>query len=268
MYEVKIPNPGFGTFRLKGEALKLSVDSALDTGFRHIDTAQIYDNEAEVGEAIANSSVKRSDIFLTTKVWFDNFKKEKFEDSVVESLKKLRTDYVDLLLIHWPSPKDEVDMEEYLTCLNTCMKKGYTRSVGLSNFTAPLLEKAFSIVGKESISVNQIEVHPFFQNKHLVNFCQRNGIEVVGYMPLAKGEVMNDDTLKAIAKAHDTSPASIAIAWQIQQGIIPIPASKNSEHIQSNLEARDIRLSPEEMEQIERLDTGERLIDPDFAPDW
>jgi 2,5-diketo-D-gluconate reductase B len=268
MYEITIPNPGFGTFRLKGDALQRSIDSALDSGFRHIDTAQIYDNESDVGDAIANSKVKRSDIFLTTKVWFDNYSKDKFEDSVKTSLEKLKTDYVDLLLIHWPSPNDKVDMEEYLTCLNTCMKKGYTRAVGLSKFTMPLLEKAFSIVGKKSISVNQIEIHPHFQNTDLVNFCQRNGLKVVGYMPLGKGKVMDDEVLKSIAKSHDTSPASIALAWQIQQGIIPIPASTNVEHIQSNFEAANIRLSPEEMDKIAALDTDNRLIDPDFAPDW
>lgn len=268
MYEITIPTPGFGTFRLKGDSLKLSIDSALDIGFRHIDTAQIYDNEEDVGEAIAHSSVKRRDIFLTTKVWFDHYSKDKFEDSVKTSLKKLRTDYVDLLLIHWPSPNDKIEMEEYLTCLNSAMKKGYTRAVGLSNFTIPLLEKAFSIVGKESISVNQIEIHPHFQNRDLVNFCQRNGIQVVAYMPLAKGEVMDDKVLKEIAKSHDTSPASIALAWLMQQNIIPIPASTNSEHIQSNLEAANIRLLPGEMSKIADLDTNNRLIDPDFAPKW
>jgi 2,5-diketo-D-gluconate reductase B len=132
----------------------------------------------------------------------------------------------------------------------------------------PLLEKAFSIVGKKSISVNQIEIHPHFQNTDLVNFCQRNGLKVVGYMPLGKGKVMDDEVLKSIAKSHDTSPASIALAWQIQQGIIPIPASTNVEHIQSNFEAANIRLSPEEMDKIAALDTDNRLIDPDFAPDW
>lgn len=268
MYEVTIPNPGFGTFRLEGESLKNAIHEALDAGFRHIDTAQIYGNESEVGEAIASSKVARKDIFLTTKVWFDNFASDKFEDSVQESLSRLQTDYVDLLLIHWPSPKDKIDMQDYLKSLNNCMHKGYTRAIGLSNFTAPLLEQAFSIIGKENVSCNQIEVHPHFQNTDLVNFCQRNKITVVGYMPLGKGKVLEDETLQEIAKEHNTSPTSIALAWQIQQGLVPIPASSNPEHIQANFSASNITLSPEQMRKIEGVDTGKRLIDPDFAPDW
>ncbi|MDP5032856.1 MAG: 2,5-didehydrogluconate reductase DkgB [Paraglaciecola sp.] len=268
MYKINIPSPGFGTFRLSGESLKHSIHTAIDAGFRHIDTAQIYKNEDEVGQAIEKSSIPRDEIFLTTKVWFDEFGREDFEQSVKDSLSWLRTDYVDLLLIHWPSPNNAVPMEEYLQCLMNCENKGYTRAVGVSNFTIPLLEKAFSIIGKDNIAVNQIEIHPHFQNKKLVNYCQANGIAVVGYMPLGKGQVMDDPVLQKIAKEHDTSPATIALAWQMQQGIIPIPASTDPEHIKSNLLAAELRLSPEQMKKIAALDTGERLIDPDFAPDW
>lgn len=268
MYTVNIPSPGFGTFRLSGESLKNAIDSALDTGFRHVDTAQIYRNEEGVGDAIEQSKVGRKELFLTTKVWFDHFSKEDFEDSVKASLERLRTDYVDLLLIHWPSPQDKVSMEEYLKCLCDCENKGYTRAIGVSNFTIPLLEQAFSVIGKENISVNQIEVHPHFQNKKLVNYCQANGITVVGYMPLGNGKVMEDPVLKQIAKVHNTNPATIALAWQMQQGIIPIPASTNVEHIKSNYLASELRLSAEQMEKIASLDTEQRLVDPDFAPQW
>jgi len=268
LHQLTIPSPGFGTFRLEGESLKNAITTALASGYTHIDTAQIYQNESEVGAAIKQSSVKRKDIFLTTKVWIDNFSSEKFEESVRQSLERLDTDYVDLLLIHWPSPNGKVPMDEYLTCLNDCINKGYTRSIGVSNFTAPLLEQAFSILGKENLAVNQIEVHPHFQNRELVTFCQRNNVQVVGYMPLGKGKVLEDEVLTKIADKHGVTATSIALAWQIQQNIIPIPASTNAEHIEANYAAKDIRLSPEEMQEIAKIDTNKRLIDPDFAPDW
>jgi 2,5-diketo-D-gluconate reductase B len=267
-HELAIPSPGFGTFRLEGESLKNAINNALESGYRHIDTAQIYRNETDVGAALKHSKIARKDIFLTTKVWIDNFSSSKFEESVLASLKRLDTDYVDLLLIHWPSPNDKVPMDEYLKCLNDCIHKGYTRSIGVSNFTAPLLERAFSILGKENIAVNQIEVHPHFQNRELVTFCQRNGLQVVGYMPLGKGKVLEDGVLKRIADKHKVTATSIALAWQIQQNIIPIPASTNAQHIQANYAAKEIRLSPEEMQEVAKVDTKKRLIDPDFAPEW
>ncbi|GAA0859459.1 2,5-didehydrogluconate reductase DkgB [Aliiglaciecola litoralis] len=268
MYQVTLPSPGFGTFRLEGESLKQAITDALEIGFRHIDTAQIYGNEETVGEAIANSSVKRDDIFLTTKVWFDNFNAEKFVSSVEESLDKLQTDYVDLLLIHWPSPDRKVPIESYLKSLVDCMHKGYTRAIGLSNFTAPLLEEAFSVIGKENIACNQVEVHPYFQNTDLVKFCQRHDITVVGYMPLGNGKIMEDKVLNDIADEHGVSVASVALAWQLQQGLVPIPASTNKAHIESNFAAKELRLTPDEMDRIAKLDTGKRFIDPDFSPDW
>lgn len=268
MYRVTIPSPGFGTFRLEGETLKQSVQDALSAGYRHIDTAQIYGNERQVGEAIQNSSISRDNIFLTTKVWFNNLREDKFLSSVEQSLERLKTDYVDLLLIHWPSPKDEVAMESYLKLLSDCVTKSHARAIGVSNFTPALLERAFSVIGKNNIAVNQVEVHPHFQNNDVVNYCQRNGIAVVGYMPLGKGKVMQDAQLLKIAKTHDVTPASIALAWQFQRGIVPIPASTNSEHIKANFNASKIRLSKEELETISSLDSTERLIDPDFSPDW
>ncbi|WJG09843.1 2,5-didehydrogluconate reductase DkgB [Aliiglaciecola sp. LCG003] len=268
MYNVSIPSPGFGTFRFKGTSLQQAIQHALEAGFRHIDTAQVYGNEKDVGQAIADSDVSRSDIFLTTKVWTDNFSKDKFLPSVEQSLEDLQTDYVDLLLIHWPSPEGKVPMEEYLSELVSAMHKGYTRAIGVSNFTAPLLEQAFAVIGQENVTCNQIEIHPQFQNSDMVNFCRSKGIEVVGYMPLGNGNVMQDKILQKIAKEHDVSPASIAIAWQIQHGIIPIPASTSKEHIHSNFEAKGIRLTAEQMDKITKLDTNKRLIDPDFAPHW
>lgn len=268
MSNLQMPSMGLGTFRLSGSQLTQAIHHALDLGFRHIDTAQIYDNEAEVGQAIADSPVKREDSFITTKVWIDNLHPDKFMASVENSLEKLQTDYVDLLLIHWPSPKDKVAMDAYMTELNNCKFKGMTRAIGVSNFTPKLLEQAFASIGKESIEVNQVEVHPYFQNQHLVNYCQSNGVNIVGYMPLGNKQILDDEVLKAIAAKHHKSVAQIALAWQMQQNIATIPASTSREHLQENLLASELRLTPEEMDTIAKLDTGRRLIDPDFAPDW
>ena len=265
---VTIPAPGLGTFRLKGKEVKQAVATAVELGYRHVDTAQIYENEAEVGEALAESSVPREDIFLTTKVWFDNLSADKFLPSVEESLNKLQTDYVDLLLIHWPSPDNKVPMDEYLPELVSSMHKSKTRAIGVSNFTPPLLEQASALIGGENITTNQIEVHPMFQNRNTVEYCQKQGIVVTGYMPLGNGEVMNNDTLKKLGKKYDVSPATIAIAWQLQHGYVPIPASTNAEHLKSNQAAKDLILEKADLDLIAELDTNERMIDPDFAPDW
>ncbi|MCV2886387.1 2,5-didehydrogluconate reductase DkgB [Aestuariibacter sp. AA17] len=265
---ITIPSPGFGTFRLKGTEVKQATEHALEVGFRHIDTAQIYDNEADIGDVLSQSNVDREDIFLTTKVWFDNFTKDKFIDSVDQSLEKLQTDYVDLLLIHWPSPDHQVPMSEYLPELVSCMHKSKTRSIGVSNFTPQLIEEAAEVIGKENILVNQVEVHPLFQNRHTVDYCNKQGIQIVSYMPLGNGEVVKNSLMSKIAKKYNVSPATIAIAWQLQQGLIPIPASTSKAHLAENFSARNIRLEKEDMDAINELDTNQRMIDPDFAPDW
>ena len=159
MHSLTLPTPGFGTYRLKGDDAKLAVENALDVGYRHIDTAQAYENEAEVGDAISASKIPRGELFVTTKVWFDNLSADKFITSVQNSLTQLNTDYVDLLLIHWPSPDNKVPMEEYLHELKACKERGLTEHIGVSNFTQSQLDQALSILGKDHILTNQIEVH-------------------------------------------------------------------------------------------------------------
>ncbi|WP_046078035.1 2,5-didehydrogluconate reductase DkgB [Halomonas sp. HG01] len=263
-----LPTPGFGTFRLEGDTLKQSVLTALELGYRHIDTAQFYGNEAEVGQAIAESGIPREEIFLTTKVWHDRLSPADLEASAEESLNKLGTDHVDLLLIHWPSPNDEVPMADYLTALKKVQEAGKTRHIGVSNFTRAQLDRAVEILGKGALLTNQIEVHPFLQNRALIEHCERHGIAVTAFMPLAVGKVMDDETLARIAEAHDASPAQIALAWLNQQGIAIIPSSTKAKNIESNLAALEITLSDEEMQAIAALDRGERIANPDFAPAW
>jgi 2,5-diketo-D-gluconate reductase B len=246
---MSIPAFGLGTFRLKGQIVIDSVRNALDVGYRAVDTAQIYDNEAEVGQAIAESGVARDDLFLTTKVWIANFTHDALLDSLRESLRKLRTDHVELTLIHWPSPKDAVPMAEYLGALAEAKSLGLTRQIGISNFTIAQTRQAIAILGADAIATNQIEVHPYLQNRALIAFLKEQGIHVT--------------------ERHQATPAQVALAWALQQGFAVIPSSTKRENLASNLLAADLRLSDEDMAQIATLDRGQRLANPDgIAPAW
>ncbi|GAA5179598.1 MULTISPECIES: 2,5-didehydrogluconate reductase DkgB [Halomonadaceae] len=263
-----IPRIGLGTYRLKDQQVIDSVKSALALGYRHIDTAQIYDNEQPVGEAIKQSGVPRDEIFLTTKVWWDRFRHDELIASLEESCRKLAVERVDLALIHWPSPNDEIPMAEYIGALNAAREKGLARHIGVSNFTLAHLDEALSVPGGEHLITNQIEVHPFLANRTLVEHSQAKGLEVTGYMPLAVGKVMNEPVLRQIADDHDATPAQVALAWVASRDIAVIPSSTRPEHQQANLAALELTLSDDEMARIERLDVGERIANPDFAPKW
>jgi 2,5-diketo-D-gluconate reductase B len=266
---MSIPAFGLGTFRLKDQTVIDSVRNALDVGYRAIDTAQIYGNEAEVGQAIAESGVARGDLFLTTKIWIASFQHDALLDSLRESLRKLRTDHVDLTLIHWPSPNDAVPMAEYLGALAQAKAEGLTRQIGISNFTIDLTRQAIAILGADAIATNQIEVHPYLQNRALIAFLREQGIHVTAYMSLAYGEVLKDPVIQAIAERHDATPAQVALAWALQQGFAVIPSSTKRENLASNLLAADLRLSDEDMAQIATLDRGQRLANPEgIAPAW
>lgn len=264
-----VPAFGLGTFRLKEQAVIDSVRNALDVGYRAIDTAQIYGNEAEVGQAIAESGVPRDDIYLTTKIWISEFKRDALLASLHGSLEKLRTDRVDLTLIHWPSPDDAVPMEEYLPALAEAKAQGLTRGIGISNFTIAQTRRAIGILGASEIATNQVEIHPYLQNRLLVPFLQQQGIHVTAYMSLAYGEVIKDPVIQAIAGRHQATPAQVALAWALQQGFAVIPSSTRRENLASNLEAASLRLTDEDLAQIAVLDRGHRLANPDgIAPAW
>jgi len=266
---MSIPAFGLGTFRLKGQTVIDSVRNALDVGYRAIDTAQIYENEAEVGQAIAESGVARDELFITTKIWIANFHHDALLDSLRESLRKLRTDHVELTLIHWPSPKDAVPMAEYLGALAEAKSQGLTRQIGISNFTIAQTRQAIEILGAEAIATNQIEVHPYLQNRALIAFLKDQGIHVTAYMSLAYGEVLKDPVIQAIAERHQATPAQVALAWALQQGFAVIPSSTKRDNLAGNLLAADLRLSDEDMAQIATLDRGHRLANPEaIAPAW
>lgn len=266
---MSIPAFGLGTFHLKGQTVIDSVRNALEVGYRAIDTAQIYDNEAEVGQAIAESGVPRDDLFLTTKVWIANFHHDALLDSLRASLRKLRTGHVELTLIHWPSPKDAVPMAEYLGALAEAKSLGLTRQIGISNFTIAQTRQAIAILGADAIATNQIEVHPYLQNRSLIAFLKEQRIHVTAYMSLAYGEVLKDPVIQAIAERHQATPAQVALAWALQQGYAVIPSSTKRENLASNLLAADLRLSEADMAQIATLDRGQRLANPEgIAPVW
>jgi 2,5-diketo-D-gluconate reductase B len=266
---MSIPLLGLGTFRLKDQVVIDSVTQALEVGYRAIDTAQIYGNEAEVGQAIAASGVARDQLFLTSKIWTENLGADKLIPSLKESLRKLRTDHLDLTLIHWPSPQGAVSVAEFMGALAEAHKQGLTRQIGVSNFTIDLLNQAIEVVGKAVIATNQIELHPYLQNRKLVGFMQEKGIAVTSYMTLGYGKVLQDPVIQAIAAQHGATPAQVTLAWAMQLGYAVIPSSTRRENLAGNLKARDLRLSEQDMARIQALDSGLRLTDPQgLAPAW
>ncbi len=264
-----VPKFGVGTFRLEGQVVIDSVKNALDVGYRAVDTAQIYGNEAEVGQAIAESHVHRDELFITTKIWIDHLKKDHLIASLKESLQKLRTDAVNLTLIHWPAPSLGISIEEMMQNLLETKQQGLTEHIGISNFNIDFTQQAIDAVGVENIATNQIELSPYLQNQKLVNFLQQQNIDVTSYMTLAYGKVLNDPILTEIAQNHHASTAQIALAWALNQGFAVIPSSTKRENLIANLEAQNIQLSPEEMQMITALERQSREVDPEgLAPIW
>jgi len=266
---MSIPSFGLGTFRLTGQAVIDSVKSALELGYRVIDTAQIYKNETEVGQAIAESGVPRSELFITTKIWVENYAADKLIPSLRESLTKLRTDHVDLLLIHWPAPGNGVELPEYMGALAEAKKLGLTRQIGVSNFNIALTRQAIDVVGAGEIATNQIELSPYLQNSKLAGFLKQQGITVTSYMTLAYGKVLKDPVLAEIAAKHKSTVAQVALAWALQLGYAVIPSSTKRENLASNLLARDLHLDADDMARIATLERGGREVSPDgLAPEW
>jgi len=264
-----IPSFGVGTFRLTGQTVIDSVRTALELGYRAVDTAQIYGNEAEVGQAVAGSGVPRANLFLTTKIWTDNYARDKLVPSLRASLDKLRTDYVDLALIHWPAPGNGVALPEFMEALAEAKSLGLTRRIGISNFNVALTRDAIDVVGKGEIATNQIELSPYLQNRTLTAYLDAQGIAVTSYMTLAYGKVLNDPVLADIAAKHDATVAQVALAWALQLGYAVIPSSTKRENLASNLLARDLALDADDMARIAALERGGREVDPaGLAPAW
>jgi 2,5-diketo-D-gluconate reductase B len=266
---MSIPVFGLGTFRLQDQVVIDSVSTALELGYRTIDTAQIYENEAAVGQAIAASGIPRDELFITTKIWIANLAKGKLIPSLQESLSKLQTTYVDLTLIHWPSPNGEVPVAEFMAELLEAKKLGLTRQIGVSNFTLDLMQQAIDAVGAEQIATNQIELSPYLQNRQVVEFAQQHGIAITSYMTLAYGKALQDETIKAIAARRNATPAQVILAWALQLGYAVIPSSTRRENLASNLLAQQLTLTAEEMAEMATLESNDRLVSPEgLAPNW
>ncbi|OOO35773.1 aldo/keto reductase [Agrobacterium sp. YIC 4121] len=263
-----IPALGFGTFRIPGADVLRIVPHALKAGFRHIDTAQIYGNEAEVGEAIAASGVARGDVFLTTKVWVENYRHNAFLASVDESLKKLKTDYVDLLLLHWPN--EEVSLAEQIGALNAVKEAGKVRHIGVSNFSTALMAEAVKL-SKAPIVTNQIEYHPYIDQDVVIAAAKAAGMSVTGYYGMADGKVFTDPVLKEIAAGRGKSVAQVVLRWLVQQqGVIALSKTVSEARVDENLAIFDFELSADEMAAIRALARPDgRIVSPEgLAPVW
>jgi diketogulonate reductase-like aldo/keto reductase len=263
-----IPALGFGTFRIPGPDVLRIVPHALKAGFRHIDTAQIYGNEAEVGEAIAASGVARGEVFLTTKVWVENYRHDAFLASVDESLKKLKTDHVDLLLLHWPN--EAVPLAEQIGGLNEVRKAGKVRHIGVSNFSTALMAEAVKL-SDAPIVTNQIEYHPYIDQDVVIAAAKAAGMLVTGYYGMADGKVFADPVLKEIAAGRGKSVAQVVLRWLIQQqGVVALSKTVSEARVEENLAIFDFELSADEMTAIRALARPDgRIVSPEgLAPVW
>jgi diketogulonate reductase-like aldo/keto reductase len=263
-----MPNIGMGTFRLKDEVAYQSVLTALELGYRHIDTAQIYGNETQVGQALADSGIAREQVFLITKIWRDNLDKNNFMNSLRTSLDQLQTEYVDLLLIHWPVDSTALSLEQSLTELKYAQELGVAKRIGVSNFTIAQLERAIRLLGAQSIFTNQIEVHPYLQNIKLRHFMQTQGIRTTAYMPLAVGKVLQEPELVTMAQKYQITVPQLVLAWVIQQGMDTIPMSTKRQNLLSNLQTPALNLTAADLAVFTSLEQGLRLANPSFAPLW
>lgn len=250
----RVPALGFGTWRLSGEACREAVEDALSIGYRHIDTAQMYGNEAEVGAAIQAAGVDRREVFLTTKIWPDNLAAEDVRRTSEESLRRLKTDYVDLLLIHWPN--ERVPLEETLDAMMELQREGKTHHIGVSNFSPDLFRQA---VAHAPIFCNQVEYNPFVPQQALLELARLEDALLTAYRPLARGEVLSEPTLREIGARHGKNPAQVALRWLLQQeNVAAIPKAARPEHRRSNFDIFDFELSEDEMRRISSIGQRER----------
>jgi 2,5-diketo-D-gluconate reductase B len=263
---VAIPRTGFGTFRMPGADAQPVVESALAIGYRHIDTAAMYENEAAVGAAIAASGIRRDDLFVATKVWHDQLAPDALHRAFDASLRKLGLDHVDLYMIHWPSP--DMDMAATLKALTSLQERGLTRAIGVCNFNLPMIRRAVEEIGAPIASV-QLEYHPFLSQTSMLGYLREKGIPLTAYAPLAQGRAASDPTLAALGRKRGASAAQVAVAWLLdQEGVIVIPKAGRSESQKANLEACSIGLDDDDRAAIGALPKDQRFVRPPFAPDW
>jgi len=249
----QIPAIGLGTWDLRGRVCARIVEQALRLGYRHIDTAQIYDNEREVGQALRASGLPRQEVFVTTKVWPTHFSPPDLERSVRDSLGRLRMSHVDLLLLHRPSTR--IPLSETIAALAHMKREGHARHIGISNFDAALTREAARLC-PEPLACNQAHYHPHNDQRPLLEACQDLGIAVVAYSPINRGAVKDDVTLAEIGRRNNKSAAQVALRWLVQQGVSVIPRTSRLERLSENLAIFDFELEPDDMAQIFALGAG------------
>jgi diketogulonate reductase-like aldo/keto reductase len=262
-----IPAIGFGTWPMRGAEAARAVASALESGYRAIDTAAMYGNEEAVGEALRGSGVPRDEVFVTTKVWYTDLQPGALQRSAEASLKRLGLDRVDLLLIHWPSP--DIPLAGSIEALCDAKRRGLARHVGVSNFPVALLDKAVALA-TEPLVANQCEYHPHLDQSKVIAACRRHGLAFLSYAPIGKGEVLGEPVIRDIAARHGRTPAQVVLRWQVQQdGVAAIPKSATPKRIAENLDVFGFALSEEEMGAISGLARPDgRMVAPAWSPAW
>ena len=256
-----IPIIGIGTWQLTGDKCIESIEYALEIGYRHIDTADIYGNHTEVGQAIKRSNIPRSEVFLTSKVWHTNLRKDEVKNSLKRNLDELSLEYIDLYLVHWPN--SSIPITETLEAMQELKEEKLIQSYGVSNFTKNHIQQILN--NDFEISINQVEFHPSLFQKDLYNFCMQNEIFITAYSPIGQGKDLNIQEIKNIANKIEATPAQVILSWLIQKNIIVIPKASSKNHIEDNLESLNFELGAEDIATIDSLNQDLRIIDPSFG---
>ncbi|SMG49998.1 aldo/keto reductase [Paraburkholderia susongensis] len=263
-----IPTLGYGTYGMSPLEVHRVLPAALRAGFRHIDTAQVYGNEAEVGDCVAASGIPRADVFITTKVWVSNYHPTRFAASVDESLRKLKTDYIDLLLLHWPG--SDIPLSEQIGALNAASRSGKVRHIGVSNYNRALMAEAIEL-SEIPLATNQFEYHPYLNQSLLIESTLNAGLAVTGYCGMAVGQVLSDPVLKEMAARYGKTIAQIVLRWLVQQdGVVALSRTSKIERLPENLAVFDFELQAADMAAIHALARpGSRIVNPPgLAPQW
>jgi 2,5-diketo-D-gluconate reductase B len=263
---ISIPRLGLGTNRMRGDACRAAVESALALGYRHIDTAEMYDNEEPIGEALAASGVARNELHVTTKVSPDNLSADAMRRACDASLRKLKLDYVDLYMIHWPTR--DMDFPAVFAALTELKSQRRTRAIGVCNFTVPLLRIVVDELGVP-IACNQVEYHAQLDQSVVHSYLRSKSIALTAFCPLGQGMLSDNPAMVAVARKHGVNVEQIVLKWLIDQdGVIAIPKALRPEHQRANLEALNLRLDDDDRRVIAQLPKSERIVDPSFAPEW
>jgi len=254
-----MPALGLGTWQMRGDECTHAVRKALELGYRLIDTAELYRNESEIGKAIAHSGLARQELFITSKVMPNHAAHDEVIEACRHSLERLQTDYLDLYLLHWPG---RVPLDETFRAFCKLQDEGKIRSVGVSNFDVQQLRHAMQVAEKEGIQieVNQVEFHPYLFQEELLAFCQKQGVHVTAYCPVARGIIFDDAVLMQVAKRHKRTVAQVSLAWLLQHGLSVIPKASKESHLRENLDALEFNLTEQDMTEIDAIRTRRRLV--------